>query len=116
MASIDDLPEEILLKICDFLSYFTVQKKCTLVSKKWLNWIRNSSKFSGEIRLDPNWIPVGQREMMSDEELDSLLGRDGFKHSNIRTISHCLNNFKHFKPYFWVVLGKSKLYVIYFKK
>ena len=52
MTSIDDLPEEILLKIFKHLKFYTLQKKCTLVSTKWLNWIRNCSKFSSEVRFN----------------------------------------------------------------
>ena len=51
MAFIYNLPEEIVLKIFTYLSFYTLQKKCTLVSKAWLTIIRNSSKFSSKIFL-----------------------------------------------------------------
>ena len=50
MTFIDDLPEEILLEIFGHIGYFSLQKKCILVSTKWLNIIRNSN-LSSQMRL-----------------------------------------------------------------
>ena len=52
MASIEDLPEEILIKIFGYFGFFTLQKICTLVSTKWFNIIRNSHELSSEVNID----------------------------------------------------------------
>ena len=46
-----NLPTEVWILIWSFLGFNTVQKKCALVSKEWLNRIRNSTKLSSEMCL-----------------------------------------------------------------
>ena len=50
-SSKSNLPTEVWILTWSFLDFNTVQKKCTLVSKKWLNIIRNSTRLSGEMIL-----------------------------------------------------------------
>ena len=50
-SSKSNLPTEVWILTWSFLDFNTVQKKCTLVSKEWLNGIRNSTRLSGEIIL-----------------------------------------------------------------
>ena len=50
-SSKSNLPTEVWILTWSFLDFNTVQKKCTLVSKKWLNRIRNSTRLSGEMIL-----------------------------------------------------------------
>ena len=50
-SSKNNLPTEVWILTWSFLDFNTVQKKCTLVSKKWLNIIRNSTRLSGEMIL-----------------------------------------------------------------
>ena len=50
-SSKSNLPTEVWILTWSFLDFYTVQKKCTLVSKEWLNRIRNSTRLSGEIIL-----------------------------------------------------------------
>jgi hypothetical protein len=45
------LPKEMWHHVWTFLDFDTLQKTCTIVSKKWLDEIRNSSKLSGELTL-----------------------------------------------------------------
>jgi len=46
-----NLPVEVWIHTWSFLDFNTRQKICTLVSKTWLNQIRNSSVLSGEMKL-----------------------------------------------------------------
>ena len=46
-----NLPIEVWFHIWSFLDFNTRQKKCTRVSKEWLNQIRNSTRLSGEMIL-----------------------------------------------------------------
>ena len=50
-SSKSNLPTEVWILTWSFLDFNTVQKKCTLVSKEWLNRIRNSTRLSGEMIL-----------------------------------------------------------------
>ena len=50
-SSKSNLPREVWILTWSFLDFNTVQKKCTLVSKEWLNRIRNSTRLSGEMIL-----------------------------------------------------------------
>ena len=50
-SSKSNLPTEVWILTWSFLDFNTVQKKCTLVSKEWLNGIRNSTRLSGEMIL-----------------------------------------------------------------
>ena len=45
------LPAEVWIHAWSFLDFNTRQKICTLVSKTWLNQIRNSSVLSGEMKI-----------------------------------------------------------------
>ena len=45
------LPVEVWIYTWSFLDFNTRQKICTLVSKTWLNQIRNSSTLSGEMKI-----------------------------------------------------------------
>ena len=45
------LPVEVWIYTWSFLDFNTRQKICTLVSKTWLNQIRNSSSLSGEMKI-----------------------------------------------------------------
>ena len=45
-SSKNNLPTEVWILSWSFLDFNTVQKKCTLVSKEWLNGIRNSTRLS----------------------------------------------------------------------
>ena len=45
------LPVEVWVHAWSFLDFNTRQKICTLVSKTWLNQIRNSSSLSGEMKI-----------------------------------------------------------------
>ena len=45
------LPVEVWIHAWSFLDFNTCQKICTLVSKTWLNQIRNSSVLSGEMKI-----------------------------------------------------------------
>ena len=45
------LPVEVWIHAWNFLDFNTRQKICTLVSKTWLNQIRNSSILSGEMKI-----------------------------------------------------------------
>ena len=45
------LPTEVWILIWSSLDFNTVQNRCTLVSKEWLNRIRNSTRLSGEMIL-----------------------------------------------------------------
>ena len=45
------LPTEVWIYIWSFLDFKTIQKICTLVSKRWLHDIRNSTRLSGELIL-----------------------------------------------------------------
>ena len=45
------LPVEVWIHAWSFLDFNTCQKICTLVSKTWLNQIRNSSILSGEMKI-----------------------------------------------------------------
>ena len=47
----NSLPTEVWIHIWSFLDFETLQKICTLVSKKWLHEIRNSTRISGEMIL-----------------------------------------------------------------
>ena len=46
-----NLPVEVWIHTWSFLDFNTRQKICTLVSKTWLNQIRNSSILSGEMKI-----------------------------------------------------------------
>ena len=46
-----NLPEEVWIHVWSFLNFNNRQKICTLVSKTWLNKIRDSSVLSGEMRI-----------------------------------------------------------------
>ena len=46
-----NLPAEVWIHAWSFLDFNTRQKICTLVSKTWLNQIRNSSVLSGEMKI-----------------------------------------------------------------
>ena len=46
-----NLPGEVWIHAWSFLDFNTRQKICTLVSKTWLNQIRNSSILSGEMKI-----------------------------------------------------------------
>ena len=46
-----NLPVEVWIHVWNFLDFNTRQKICTLVSKTWLNQIRNSSILSGEMKI-----------------------------------------------------------------
>ena len=50
-SSKSNFPTEVWILTWSFLDFNTVQKKCTLVSKEWLNRIRNSTRLSGEMIL-----------------------------------------------------------------
>ena len=45
------MPTEVWIHIWSFLDFKTLQKICTLVSKRWLTDIRNSTRLSGELIL-----------------------------------------------------------------
>ena len=45
------LPIEVWIQIWSFLDFDTLQKKCTRVSKKWFQEIRDSPSLSGEMKL-----------------------------------------------------------------
>ena len=51
MASITQLPDEILLEIFSNLDYATLQKNCTSVCKKWKGIIRKEEKISNKLKL-----------------------------------------------------------------
>ena len=55
MDPIDILPEEVLIVIFSIISWRHLQKKCTLVSKKWFNFIRNSAQFSSKFATTQIW-------------------------------------------------------------
>jgi len=50
-----NLPREMWIEIWSFLDFKTLQKTCTLVSKTWLEEIRNSTRLSGEMTLKTSW-------------------------------------------------------------
>ena len=56
-----DLPCELWEKIWRYLDFNKVQKTCTLVSKSWLNGIRNSQLLSGEMKLT-----IGENDPSTD--------------------------------------------------
>ena len=45
------LPIEVWVQIWSLLDFDTLQKKCTRVSKKWFQEIRDSPNLSGEMKL-----------------------------------------------------------------
>ena len=45
------LPIEVWIQIWSLLDFDTLQKKCTRVSKKWFQEIRDSPNLSGEMKL-----------------------------------------------------------------
>ena len=46
-----NLPQEVWIHVWSFLNFNNLQKTCTLVSKSWLNQIRDSSVLSGEMKI-----------------------------------------------------------------
>merc|ERR1712051_514039 len=51
-----NLPVEVWINVWNFLDFNTRQKICTLVSKPWLNQIRNSSILSGEMKISRAYL------------------------------------------------------------
>ena len=46
-----ELPKEMWIQTWAYLDFETLQKKCTRVSKKWFEDIRNSARLSGKLTL-----------------------------------------------------------------
>ena len=66
------LPREVWIQIWDFLDYETLQKKCTRVSKKWFEDIRNSARLSGKLTLK---TCTGRKKIdeLSVEDINGIL-------------------------------------------
>ena len=47
----NQLPKEMWIQTWTYLDWETLQKKCTRVSKKWFEDIRNSARLSGKLTL-----------------------------------------------------------------
>ena len=62
----EQLSNEILLEIFGLLDEFTAQKQCVLVSKRWFQVIRNSSKVS-------NSVTVNEMLLMKHKITDALV-------------------------------------------
>ena len=66
------LPKEMWIRIWDYLDYETLQKKCTRVSRKWFEDIRNSARLSGKLTLK---TCRGRKKIddLSAEDINSIL-------------------------------------------
>ena len=72
------LPIEVWIQIWSFLDFDTLQKKCTRVSKKWFNEIRDSPSLSAEMKLkttlNENTASWGRSEkMMKVKDFNAVL-------------------------------------------
>ena len=65
------LPVEVWIYTWSFLDFNTRQKICTLVSKTWLNQIRNSSILSGEMKI----FRSDTKKFEEFENADAVLSR-----------------------------------------
>ena len=63
------LPKEMWIRIWDYLDYETLQKKCTRVSRKWFEDIRNSARLSGKLTL---------KTRTRSKKIDDLSAKGGF--------------------------------------
>ena len=52
---ISKLPDELLLHILERVPFYSLQKECTLVCKKWFVFIRNSPSLSRKIAFTPDF-------------------------------------------------------------
>ena len=66
------LPKEMWHHVWTFLDFDTLQKTCTIVSKKWLEEIRDSPRLSGEMTLVPG---IDFRSNQDIKRINSTLSR-----------------------------------------
>ena len=65
-----ELPKEMWIQIWAYLDYETLQKKCTRVSKKWFEDIRNSARLSGKLTLKT----YASRKKIDDLSVEDING------------------------------------------
>lgn len=88
-TKINDLPEEILEMIFGFLPWSSLQKSCTVVSKKWFNLIRNNQNLSGDLRLGER-----KEEGWKNTDIIDFLERNWPKVRNVYLGVHLNHNLK----------------------
>ena len=66
------LPKEMWHHVWTFLDFDTLQKTCTIVSKKWLEEIRDSPRLSGEMTLVPR---IDFRRDQDIKRINAILSR-----------------------------------------